>query len=427
MMQSNLNCANNLEDANVLSRLNKLYPCVAISIAALFLIYKYILQVYPSIMTNELMRSFHVHAAGLGNLAATFFYAYFVTQLFVGILLDKFSIRFLSATAIFVCGIGAYLFSITDNIWLAAMARAMMGCGTAFATVSYMKIAADWFRPNQFAFIGGLLATAAMAGAVFGEAPLAMVVNHMGWRHSLLICALLGFVIASLFALVMREPKQIHSFFKKHKPRISLNDILFIFKNKQNWLLTFYSGLAFSPVAVFGGLWGNPFLEQAHHLSRTQSASFISLVFIGLAFGGPVLGYVSDKLKNRKKVMTFGVLLALVSISSVIYVSMLPLWLTMALLFLFGFGTGAFMLGFAVGKEANKAALAATVIALINSGDAIFGAVTEPMIGKLLDHGWNGVIRNHVPYFSLSDFHYAFLLLPCYLIMALLLLVFIQE
>ena len=44
-----------------------------------------------------------------------------------------------------------------------------MGLGrltTAFATVSYMKMTSLWFKPNQFAFVGGLLATAAMLGAV---------------------------------------------------------------------------------------------------------------------------------------------------------------------------------------------------------------------------------------------------------------------
>ena len=84
------------------SKWRLIYPWIAITVSALFLFYKYILQVSPSIMTNELMRAFHVDGAGLGNLAATFFYTYLVTQLFVGILLDKYSPRYLSAIAIAV-------------------------------------------------------------------------------------------------------------------------------------------------------------------------------------------------------------------------------------------------------------------------------------------------------------------------------------
>ena len=93
-----------------------IYPWIAITVSALFLFYKYILQVSPSIMTNDLMRAFHVDGAGLGNLAATFFYSYLITQLFVGILLDRYSPRYLSAVAVAVAAFGAYLFSKADTL-----------------------------------------------------------------------------------------------------------------------------------------------------------------------------------------------------------------------------------------------------------------------------------------------------------------------
>lgn len=49
------------------------YPWVVIALTAAFLFYKYILQVSPSIMTEDLMRVFHIQGTGLGNLAASFF------------------------------------------------------------------------------------------------------------------------------------------------------------------------------------------------------------------------------------------------------------------------------------------------------------------------------------------------------------------
>ncbi len=407
----------------------KIYPWIAITISALFLFYKYILQVSPSIMTNPLMRAFHVHGAGLGNLAATFFYSYLITQLFVGVLLDKYSPRYLSAIAIAVAAMGAYLFSTAHTLLFAELSRMMMGIGAAFATVSYMKVAAMWFRPNQFAFVGGLLATAAMLGAVFGEAPLSLVVNLEGWRESLLLCSVIGFVIAVLFVVVIRDKHTNEALtpVNSKQSAIGFKEVWEILSSKQNWLLTFYSGLAFSPVAVFGGLWGNPFLEEAHHLTRTSAATLVSLIFIGLAIGGPVLGLVSDTLRKRRGVMAFGTALSLISLVVVIYINVLPLGVIILFLFLFGFGTGAFMLGFAIGKDINKIALAATVIALINTGDAIFGAISEPLVGHFLDMGWAGQIVKGVHYFSLYDYHQAFLLLPIYLLIALILIFFIKE
>lgn len=403
------------------------YPWVVLLLCAAFLFYKYVLQVSPSIMTDQLMQVFHVSGAGLGNLAATFFYAYFVTQLFVGVILDKYSLRVICAFAIAVSGIGALWFAHTDSLLSAGIARAMMGFGAAFATVCYMKSAAVWFRPNQFAFIGGLLATAAMLGAVFGEAPLAYIVQTAGWRGSLLLSGVIGIVIAVLFFLLVRnQPNSQVQLATTETYAVTFSDVWAILKKPRNWLLTFYSGLTFSPVAVFGGLWGNPFVREVYHYSHTEVASLISLSFLGLAVGGPVLGWLSDRINRRRIAMFWGNLIALVSLVFIIYV-VLPEWLLAVLLFVFGFGVGAFMLGFAMGKELNKLVLAATVIALINTGDAIFGAFTEPLVGKILDLGWDGKMVNGAYHFSIMDFKQAFMILPLYLIVATGLLLFVRD
>ncbi len=117
--------------------------------------------------------------------------------------------------------------------------------------------------------------------------------------------------------------------------------------------------------------------------------------------------------------------IALLSISWVIYVPQLPLWLLAGLLFIFGFSTGAFMLGFVLGRELNKLVVAATVMALINTGDVIFSALTEPLIGRLLDSRHEGVVITQT--FSVADYHYALSVVPIYILLSLILLLFIRE
>lgn len=399
------------------------YPWLVLFVAASLLIYKYILQVYPGVITSQLMQVFHVSGAGLGNLAATFFYSYLVAQLFVGVLLDKFGTRYLATGSLLISAFGAYLFSQTSDLLVAEFARLLMGFGAAFATVGYMKMAAMWFPPERFAFVGGLLATAAMAGALFGEAPLSWLVDHSGWRQALEWCGLLGIVFALLFFTVARDNTAAMA---AHDQQPILPRVKRVFLNKQNWLVTIYSGLAFSPVAVFGGLWGNPFLQEAYHISHTGAASLISMVFIGLAIGGPALGYLADAFTGRKPMMFAGTLLAFVCILAVIYLPGQPYWLLSVLLFGFGFGVGSFMLGFAVGTANNERVLAATVVAMINTGDAIMGAFTEPLVGKLLDLGWHGKLVDGARYFLVQDYHFALALLPVYLLVATVLVKFIQ-
>jgi len=370
------------------------------------------------------MAEFNLTGAGLGNLAATFYYSYMLPQLCVGVILDKYSTRWLTSAAIFACATGTFFFSQTHSLLTAELARALMGVGVAFATVAYMKVAATWFAPQRYAFISGLLATAAMAGAVFGQAPLALAINIFGWRTSLYGLSIAGFVLAGLFLLIVQD-RTSNNHTRAHS--IALKDIISVFKNKQNWLLTLYSGLAFTPVAVFGGLWGNPFLQAAFDLNKTQAASLVSLVFIGFGLGSPILGILSDRLGNRLQVMFYCTLISTLALSLVLYWHSMPTWLLVVLLFTFGFALGAFMLVFALGKELNSTSLTATVIAMINTSDGVLTGIAEPGIGKLLDLNWDGTIVNGVHIFSLSSYQLALTVLPIFLIIASLLLLWVKE
>ena len=407
--------------------LEKFYPGALITLSALFLFYKYIMQVYPSIITNQLMRAFHVHGLGLGNLAASFFYSYMVTQIFVGVLLDKFSPRYLTSAAILCCAIGTYLFSDANSIYLAIAARILMGIGAAFATVSYMKLAANWFPKNQFAFVTGLLATAAMLGALCGEAPMAWLIDQIGWRASLMACGIAGLVFAALFFIIVRDAPDSGPLANLEKYQFKFADLRKILSKGQNWILTFYSGLSFAPVAVLGGLWGPPFIREAYNLSNTKAASLVSLAFLGLAIGAPIVGYLTDHMNDRRRVMAFGSFITFISVLLVIYVNGLPLVIVGFLFFLFGLSVSTFMLGFTIGKEINPIVLAASVIALINTGDAIFGAVTEPMVGKFLDLDWQQKLIDGVPYFGVENYHRALAVLPVYLFIAFVLTFFVKE
>lgn len=410
--------------------IKQIYPWIVIFLCALFAFYKYVLQVSPSVMTTDLMHQFKVNGAGLGNLAATYFYAYLVAQLFAGPLLDRYSPRFLITTAILICGFAAFAFASTETLATAAFARAFMGIGTAFATVSYMKMSVLWFRPNQVAFVDGFLGTAAMVGAMCGQIPLAFLVTHTSWRTSLIYCGVFGVILGAAFLLIVKDRNTQSSnnpaAATKHT-NIRFSDIVEILKNKKNWILTLYSGLAFTPLAVLGGLWGNPFFETAHHLTPTQAASFTTCIFLGFAVGGPLFGYFGGNIQQRIKISIIGTSLALIALMLIIYALNLPLWMFAVLLFIFGVGMGSYMSCFSLAKEMNAIGFAGTIVALINTGDALFGSITEPLIGKILDMVWEGKIVNGVHYFTTANFQLALMLLPIYLVAALGCLVVLKK
>lgn len=408
----------------------KFYPWLVWSLVASFFLYKYVLQVSPSVITSNLMQSFSITGAQLGNLAACFSYTYLIMQIPAGMLLDRYSPRVITTIAIAACALGTFLFADAQSVFVAELSRALMGFGAAFAAISCLKMTSVWFPSHRFAFVAGLSMTAAMLGAICGEAPLSMLVHHFNWREALHLLAMPGVVLAFLVAICVRDKLT-------QKNKLSSESLLTFtdlrrqlaksLREKQTWLLSIYSGLAFAPVSVFGGLWGVSFLQQAHHLSAVAAASSTSLIFMGFAMGCPIAGFLSDLFSRRNIIMLAGTLLSFITLSAVIYApNLTPLELNL-LLFGFGFGASCFLLCFSMIREIHPLIFAATMVGFMNTFDSLCEAFSEPMIGKLLDLGWHGTMNQGARVFSLADYHHAFLILPLYLGVALILLFFIKE
>jgi MFS family permease len=391
--------------------------------------YKYALEVSPSIMTQTLMSTFHISGAELGNLAATYFYSYLLLQIPAGLLLDKFGPRKTTTLAIAVCAAGSLVFAGANTFFMAAFGRFLTGAGAAFAAVNCLKLIANWFPFRHFAFMAGLMMTLAMLGAVGGQAPLAAFVDALEWRQAMQIIGIAGLVLAVLFWSVVRDRSPDH---KRERHIVSPKANVFanlkkIFTSSQSWWLSVYSGFAFAPVMVFGGLWGVSFIAEAYQLSHNIAAQQVSLIFIGFAVGAPVFGWFSDWLGKRRPVMFWGTVCSLASITMIVYLPGTTLYTLGFLLFIFGFSISTFLLCFTMIREINLPVVAATALGFMNAFDALFGAFSDPLTGKFLDMGWDGTLKEGARVFSVPAYKAAFLTLPAYLIVAILSLFWIKE
>lgn len=397
-------------------------------LSALFMFYKYALEVSPSVMTKDLMAAFHIDGAELGNLAATYFYSYLIMQIPAGILLDKFGPRNMTTIAMALCAGGAILFANANTVFLACVGRFLTGAGASFAALNCLKLVANWFPPKRFALMAGLMMTVGMLGAVGGQAPLSAFISYLGWRSAIEAIAWIGVALVILFWLVVRDaPKHQEHILKAKDVKRIVDGGKQIVKNKQCWWVSIYSGLAFAPVSVFGGLWGVPFLAQYYNLSHTKSAHEVSLIFIGFAIGAPLTGWLSDRIGKRKVVMFTGTIISLFIISFVLLSPPLPLNVLSTLLLFFGITISAFLLSFTMIREINAPIMAATAVGFMNTFNALLGAVSDPMTGKFLDLGWQGAMEGGARVFPTETYRLALLTLPAYLVIALIVMLFIRE
>src|SRR5262245_26180778 len=108
------------------------YPWVVCSFGAIFYCYEYILRIFPSVIAEQLSHYFFIGAAGFGQLAAFYYYAYDPMQLPVGLLVDRYGPRKLLASAALVCAVGSAVF-IYPYFVVASFGRFLVGFGSAFA------------------------------------------------------------------------------------------------------------------------------------------------------------------------------------------------------------------------------------------------------------------------------------------------------
>lgn len=406
-------------------------PWIMWFLAALFYLYENILQVSPGVMVSDIMRAFSINSAQLGGLIAFFFYSYAAMQIPVGVLVDNYNARFLLTGATLSCILGCVLFGIAPNTAVAALGRLFIGFGAAFAAVCSMKLAANWFPSKRFSLLVGLMVTMGMLGSMIGEKPLAILVDWIGWRHTLLTLAAIGVVLALFIVVVIRHSPDRLVKTKATAPVKStttplLHGLIQVIKSKQSWILAIYGGLMFASTSIFGGLWGVPFLMKAYHLSRSSAAGIVSIMFLGWVVGSPLSGMLVNWINSYKRVLWTSSIGSLIIMMAILYIH-LPLSLLSGFIFLFGLFSSLFLPSFSLMHNLHSDGNSGAALGFMNTANMVGGALGQPLIGMLLDIGWDGTLINGARIYTIGNYQYSLSCLPIVIAASLLLLPFIHE
>jgi len=406
------------------------WPMAMLGTAAFFYLYEFLLRVAPGAMFSELMRDFSITATDLGLLSSFYFMSYALLQAPVGVFTDQYGPRRLLTLASALCGLGALLFGYTDSFWAACLCRLIVGAGSAFAFICCMKIAGVWFKPQYFPLLAGLVLTLGNAGAVVGQGPVTVALQFIDWRDFTRYTGYVGIGLTLILWLVVRDnPNQIAvNPSKSTGSRAGFFELLGqLLKHPQNWLIGLYGFLSTAPTDAFGGLWAVPYLVDAHGLSHIAAATAASMTFVGVGCGSPFLGWLSNRIRNRRRVMAIGAFGAMISLLLVIYLPSLTLQSSGLLLFLFGF-FGSYVMTFVVIQEINSTRLVGTAAGFANMMSIMGSTLLQYAIGRSLDIFWDGSIHDGLPRYSTHAFQMSLLVLPaCYALCLFVLVPMIKE
>lgn len=356
-------------------------------IGAFFYGFEFLLRVSPSVMVPYLMETYNINAKQVGILSAYYYYTYTPLQLIAGTMVDHYGTRILLVISLISCIIGIYFFGMTESLAIAKFGRALIGLGSAFAFVCTLRICSDWLPENMFATLAGITTTLGMVGAITGEILLEDLKELIGVKQTFLVYMIVGITLTILTWLIVRN-KNLFSTKKNKVDEIKaiFKHMLFLMKKPIFWNISLIGLFLFMPTTIFASLWSVKFLGDVYYLKAP--ANYSSMIFIGWAIGGPLVGLIRKNFaKSTKKLLIAGSLLAAMSAIALIYYPDFSNDKLKLLLFSFGFFSSAEILVFDLNHIIAGPALCGTSVALTNMVIMI-GGFFQPVVGMILDNGY---------------------------------------
>jgi MFS family permease len=289
------------------------------SAAGLFVFYQFILQSLPSVIRSGLVVDFALSDAEFGGLSSSFYYPYMLLQIPAGLLVFRFGSRRLLLAGIALC-IAACLVTATSwEVSAVTAARAVMGFGSAPTFVATMALVTQWFPARLFPVLVALTETLGMLGAGLGQDVLGDVVEHIGWRAAVSICAWVGVLVLVLIAAFVRDaPLPLVRDATDAGPR-ALGRRLRRLLSPTLILAGLIGGMIYSAGLAFAMLWGVPFFEQHLAVDLARASLCASFYSWGIVVGLPVFGWACGRLASPHALMAAGSVLTGAAVALILY------------------------------------------------------------------------------------------------------------
>ena len=404
----------------IMLHFSKLIPTPAMAwvvwaISAIFALMQFAIQLTSADIIGGVMHSFHLGPFGGSLLVSSYYYIYVLLQIPAGLLIDRFGTRRLLTIGAVICVFSCYVFATATNVWVALLGRILLGGGFAFAFVGSLALIARWFPIRRFALMVSIVEMIGMLGGAFGGIALSAVIQHQGWRSSIIGFGIASAVLAVLLWGVVRDaPKKFCRVPRSLKQEASasiLRAAHTLFKQPVAWANALYSGLLYSIITVFVALWGVSFFMTSDHISMTQASFICDMAFVGVAFGCPLFGYLDSIIACRRNLLLGSCLLGVIMFLLTIFVPMSMFWSVVCMILL-GLSCSSYMIPFAVANEIAPARLRGASIGFVNTISVGTAPILQPLIGYILFRmAAHGTAHPTLAHYSVHEFHMAFMLL----------------
>ena len=258
-------------------------------------------------VANPLVREdLGLSVSGMGLLLSAFLWSYAFSQLPAGALVDRVGPRRLLAVGLTIWSLAQAAAGLTTSFSQFVMARVALGIGESPQYTSTVRVVRDWFNRRERAWPIGLVSTSPFIGQAIAPPLLTALMLSLGWRWMFVVMGVVGLVVAAIWFVLFREPREIDLNAEEREhliegdPPVPPEPVTFaqwrqLFQFRSMWgLMLGCFGIGY--ISWLYGAWLPGYLEMERHMSIRSTGYVATIPFALSIIGAAGGGWWADKL-----------------------------------------------------------------------------------------------------------------------------------
>ena len=297
--------------------------------AAFFL--SHFFQLANAVISPDLSTELNLTAAQLGLMSSVFFATFAAAQIPLGIGLDRWGPRWVTPGLMLAGVLGCLIFASATSLSMLTIGRGLMGIGMASVLMGSLKAFSQWYPPERFATMAGLLVGIGSTGAFFAATPLAWLNGLFGWRA---VFGAMGAVTLMIAGVIFVFGRNTPSGVDWPKPEQGQGGIGQVLRDPRFWRIAPVALFLVGTGLGFQGLWAGPYLFDVYGLSQINGGNLLLLLAAGATSGAICSGWLADRFDLSRVVLLATIAFVLSQLGLALRP---PLFMVGIALFLFGF------------------------------------------------------------------------------------------
>jgi sugar phosphate permease len=267
----------------------------------------YLFRTINAAISPALASDFGLDATEIGLLASIYFLVFGLSQIPIGVLLDRFGPRRVQGVLLVVAAGGATLFGNASSFPELLFARALIGLGVAGSLMAGLKVIVTWFPRERVALANGWMIMLGSLGAVTATAPVDWLLNYIGWRSLFEVLTIGTVTVGGLIYVIV--PESVADSQTATSTRKSLT-LWSIYSDPRFLRVAPLSAACIGSAWALQSLWASAWLTDVEGFDWQSRVTQMFLMALGLSLGALLLGAMADRLRKlniRTEVLLAGV------------------------------------------------------------------------------------------------------------------------